>query len=160
MAICYIGIGANLNNPVEQIHTALQALAQLPQSRLLRSSSLYGSKPQGPQDQPDYVNAVAELETELSPLELLNALQAQEQAQGRVKLRRWGERSIDLDILLYDQLMFSSERLTVPHIQLKNRSFVVEPLLELSPSLVLPSGELLAEVEPEFTGDLIKLPTV
>lgn len=160
MALCYIGIGANLNNPVEQIHTALQALAQLPQSRLLRSSSLYGSKPQGPQDQPDYVNAVAELETELSPLELLDTLQAQEQAQGRVKLRRWGERSIDLDILLYDQLMFSSERLTVPHIQLKNRSFVVEPLLELCPSLVLPGGELLAEVEPEFTGDLIKLPTV
>ena len=157
MPICYIGLGANLNNPKEQLHIALQALTQLPHSQLLRTSSFYASRPQGPQDQPDYVNAVAELETSLPPLALLNALQQQERDQGRLKLRHWGERCIDLDILLYDNLQLDSERLTVPHRELKNRSFVVEPLLELRPDLILPDGTPLKDVQPEFIGELRRL---
>lgn len=157
MTICYIGLGANLNDPGAQIRAALQALMQLPHTRLLRVSSLYGSKPLGPQDQPDYQNAVAELETELQPLQLLDALQQQERDQGRVKLRHWGERCIDLDILLYGNQTLESERLNIPHKELKNRSFVVEPLRELVPNLRLPDGSLVSELVPSFGGELIKL---
>lgn len=157
MAICYIGIGANLNNPAHQIQLALGSLQQLAQSRLLVHSSTYGSKPLGPQDQPDYQNAVAKIETQLSPLALLDALQAIEQQQGRVKLRHWGERCIDLDILLYDQQCIQHPRLTVPHSELKKRSFVVTPLQEIAPDLILPDGSAITEIEPEFGGELVKL---
>lgn len=153
----YIGLGANLNGPAEQIITALQALNQIPQTRLLRWSSLYGSRPLGPQDQPDYLNAVAEIETSLEPLQLLDQLQAQEKHQGREKLRHWGERCIDLDLLLYGQVILSSNRLNIPHHELKNRSFVVRPLLEIAPDLRLPDGTPLSAVTPEFDGDLHKL---
>ena len=157
MIRCYIGLGANLDDPATQIRTALQALAQLPHSRLLRVSSLYGSKPLGPQDQPDYLNAVAELDTTLEPMVLLDALQAQEQEQGRIKHRHWGERCIDLDLLLYGDTILASTRLNIPHHELKNRSFVVEPLRELSPELQLPDGTPLANLNPSFGGELVRL---
>lgn len=157
MPVCYIGLGANLNDPVQQLHSALHALAELPHSRLLRVSSFYTSQPQGPQDQPNYVNAVAEIDTALPPIELLDALQQQERQQGRIKVRHWGERCIDLDILLYGNLILHTERLTLPHAQLQKRSFVVEPLRELCPQLVLPDGTALAQVKPEFIGALTKL---
>jgi|SRR5690554_75570 len=157
MATCYIGIGANLNNPSQQIKLAIDALKQLPQSRLLAVSSTYGSKPLGPQDQPDYQNAVAKITTELEPMALLDALQAIEKQQGRIKLRHWGERCIDLDILLYDQKLVNHPRLTVPHPELKKRSFVIVPLREIAPDLLLPDGCSVAEIEPEFGGDLVKL---
>lgn len=157
MTICYIGLGANLNDPGAQIRVALQALAQIPHTQLLRVSSLYGSKPLGPQDQPDYQNAVAELATDLEPLALLDALQQQERDQGRVKLRHWGERCIDLDLLLYGDQIFESERLTIPHKELKNRSFVLEPLRELAPNLRLPDGSFIRDLVPSFGGELIKL---
>ena len=157
MAICYIGIGANLNNPSLQIKLALTALNQLPHTRLLMASAIYGSKPLGPQDQPDYQNAVAKIETQLEPLDLLDALQAQEQQQGRIKLRHWGERCIDLDILLYDQQVINHPRLSIPHLELKKRSFVIIPLQEIVPDLILPDGSAIADIQPEFGGDLIKL---
>lgn len=157
MATCYIGIGANLDNPSQQIKLAIDALSQLPQSHLLAVSSIYGSKPLGPQDQPDYQNAVAKIVTELEPLALLDALQAIERKQGRIKLRHWGERCIDLDILLYEQQLISHPRLTVPHAELKKRSFVIIPLREIAPDLVLPDGCSVTEIEPEFGGDLVKL---
>src|SRR5690554_8089554 len=109
---------------------AIEALKQLTKSQFLAVSSIYGSTPLGPLDQPDYQNAVAKIETKLAPLELLDALQAQEKEQGRIKLRHWGERCIDLDILLYGQSTINSERLTVPHSELHKRSFVVGPLRE------------------------------
>lgn len=157
MSICYIGLGANINNPKLQIEHALQALQQLPHTQLLRVSSLYGSQPLGPQDQPNYMNAVAEIETALTPLELLDALQQQEQQQGRVKLRHWGERCIDLDILLYGEQEFQHERLNIPHKELKNRSFVLVPLNEINPSLSLPDGAKIAELTPSFIGELHKI---
>ena len=157
MTTCYIGIGANLNNPREQILLAIEALKKLPKTQFLAVSSIYGSKPLGPQDQPDYQNAVAKIETKLEPLELLDALQVQEKEQGRVKLRHWGERCIDLDILLYGQSTINSERLTVPHSELHKRSFVVVPLREIEPGLILPNGQALSSITPEFGGDLIKL---
>lgn len=137
MAQVFIGLGSNLANPVLQIKTALDSLANLPSSQLVKTSPLYGSTPQGPQDQPDFVNAVCLLQTELPPLTLLDALQAIEQAQGRIKKRHWGERLIDLDILLYDDAVMTTERLTLPHPQMHQRDFVLMPLADISPGLVI-----------------------
>ena len=155
--IAYIGLGANLNDPQAQIQHALEALKSLPQSQLLRVSSLYGSAPLGPQDQPNFLNAVAELRTELEPLTLLDALQQQEQSQGRIKQRHWGERCIDLDILLYGERVFEHARLHIPHVEMKHRSFVLIPLIELNPSLVLPDGARIADLTPTFDGGLHKI---
>lgn len=141
--ICYLGLGANINDPLLQLREALQALSQLPGTRLDCCSSFYGSKPVGPQDQPDFVNAVARIETSLTPEQLLDALQAQEQQQGRVKLRHWGERCIDLDILLFGTLTMTTARLQIPHSQMKLRSFVILPLYEIAPDLQFPDGTLL-----------------
>lgn len=146
MARAYIGLGSNLNAPALQIEQALEALAALPQSRVLRHSALYASPPLGPIDQPDYLNAVAELETTLPPLELLDALQAIEQAQGRVRERHWGERVIDLDLLLYGDVRMQSERLTLPHVGMTERAFVLRPLAELMPDMRLPGGEHLRDL--------------
>ena len=157
MTTVYIGLGANIDGPIEQIHIALRTLKALPETQLIRCSSLYGSAPLGPEDQPDYVNAVAELETTLAPLDLLDALQAIEKIQGRIKHRHWGERCIDLDILLYGNKTLNSERLNLPHHEMANRSFVVTPLLEIAPDLTLPDGQRLSQIQPEFDGDLHKL---
>lgn len=157
MTTVYIGLGANVDGPIEQIHIALRTLKALPETQLIRCSSLYGSAPLGPEDQPDYVNAVAELETTLAPLDLLDALQAIEKIQGRIKHRHWGERCIDLDILLYGNETLNSERLNLPHHEMANRSFVVTPLLEIASDLTLPDGQRLSQIQPEFDGDLHKL---
>jgi len=140
----YIGLGSNLNSPVEQLQRALAAIARLPETQLVAHSSFYGSKPVGPQDQPDYVNAVALLNTRLTPLSLLDALQTIETDQGLIRARRWGERTLDLDILLFGNQEISSERLTIPHAEMLNRDFVLKPLLELSPQLCLPNSKPIA----------------
>lgn len=131
MVDAFIGIGSNLLNPVVQVKNAISALEHLPNSHLESVSSLYSSKPQGPQDQPDFVNAVARVKTALSASSLLNALQSIELAQGKVKKRHWGERLIDLDILLYDAVTINSPELVIPHPELTNRDFVLLPLAEL-----------------------------
>jgi len=142
----YIGLGSNLNGPVEQVQTALKSLNSLPQTRVIKQSQLYASKPQGPKDQPDFVNAVSLIETALAPLVLLDALQALEQEQGRVKKRHWGERNIDLDILLFDNDVISTDRLTVPHQQMHNRDFVLLPLAEISAGLLIPNLGLVDDL--------------
>ena len=151
MAIAYIALGSNLHTPLEQLKRALNALAQLPQTQLMAVSSFYRSKPLGPQDQPDYLNAVVEISTALSPLALLDELQRIENEQGRVRLRRWGERTLDLDILLYGDEIIQTERLTVPHYDMHNREFVIVPLAEIAPNLTLPNGQKLAELADRFT---------
>lgn len=134
----YLGVGSNLDQPIKQIETALAAIDALPQTHLKQSSRLYGSKPLGPQDQPDFVNAVCCIETALSPQALLEALQHIEQTQGRIKKRHWGERCIDLDILLYDDWQISDTHLQVPHREIAERDFVLVPLAEISPGLLIP----------------------
>ena len=134
----YIGLGSNLAGPVEQVKTACQSLNSLPNTQVIQCSQLYASKPQGPQDQPDFVNAVCLLETDLTPFALLDELQNLEQSQGRIKKRHWGERHIDLDILMFDQDVFCSDRLTVPHVEIANRDFFLLPLAELTPGLLIP----------------------
>lgn len=143
----FVAIGSNLADPLGQARRAIAALATLPESELLQISHLYGSRPMGPADQPDYVNAVARLHTRLGPLALLDELQRIEQAQGRVrKDERWGPRTLDLDLLLYGEEVIQHERLTVPHYGMKEREFVLLPLAEIAPSLVLPCGTPLTEL--------------
>lgn len=146
MVRAYIGLGSNLDDPVQQLHRALEALARLPQTQLVACSRFYRSAPLGPQDQPDYVNAVAALDTGFSPEALLDALQAIEAAQGRVRTRRWGPRTLDLDLLLYGNEVLATPRLTVPHPGLAERNFVLYPLAELIPELLLPDGQRLEEL--------------
>ncbi len=144
MERAYIALGSNLATPVEQLHAALRALAALPGSQLAAVSSFYASDPLGPPEQPRYVNAVAALDTELAPLALLDALQAIEREQGRVrKAERWGPRTLDLDILLFGDLQLASERLTLPHYHMHARAFVLYPLAEIAPDLSLPDGRPL-----------------
>ena len=142
---CYIGLGSNLADPSRQLEQAIAALKTLPQSRLSAFSSLYHSSPLGPADQPDYVNAVAMLDTRLAPLALLDALQAIEQQQGRVRGQHWGPRTLDLDLLLYGNERIEYPRLQVPHPQLSKRDFVLIPLAELAPELVLPDGRSIQQ---------------
>ncbi|EIJ68340.1 2-amino-4-hydroxy-6-hydroxymethyldihydropteridine diphosphokinase [Pasteurella bettyae CCUG 2042] len=150
MKDAFIALGSNLNTPVEQLKSALKAIDELTETKLVKVSSFYQSKPLGPQDQPDYVNAVAQIKTNLSALSLLDSLQHIENEQGRVRLRRWGARTLDLDILLYDNQVISSERLTVPHYDMNNREFVIVPLYEIAPNLVLPNQQTLMHLMKNF----------
>ncbi|MDP2561490.1 2-amino-4-hydroxy-6-hydroxymethyldihydropteridine diphosphokinase [Psychrobium sp. 1_MG-2023] len=147
MTRCYIGVGSNLGNPVAKAQTGIAAVAALTQVTLVAQSSLYSSKPMGPSDQPDYVNAVIAIETDLSPLTLLDALQTIELELGRErKDERWGPRTLDLDILLIEQQVIDSERLVVPHYGMKSREFVLYPLAEIAPKLVLPDGDSISKL--------------
>ncbi|GKW49366.1 2-amino-4-hydroxy-6-hydroxymethyldihydropteridine diphosphokinase [Halomonas sp. NCCP-2165] len=149
----YIGLGSNQEHPREQVTQAIDALDHLPLTRLTGASRLYASAPVGPQDQPDFVNAVAELATRLSPLALLDQLQALEQRHGRRRLRHWGPRTLDLDLLLYDDVVIDSPRLRVPHPEMANRGFVLVPLAELTPTLRLPDGRRIAPLAEARSGD-------
>lgn len=145
--LAYIGLGSNIESPAEQVRVALDELAMLPLSRLVAASSLYASHPVGPQDQPDFINAVAALETRLSPLALLDQLQALEQQHRRRRQRHWGPRTLDLDLLLYANEHIDSPRLRVPHPQMSARAFVLLPLAEIAPSLYLLQQPLSAWLE-------------
>jgi len=148
--LTYIGVGSNLASPVEQVREALHELDLLPLSRVTAASSLYASRPIGPQDQPDFINAVAALETRLSPLALLDQLQALEQQHRRRRQRHWGPRTLDLDLLLYANRSIAIPRLHVPHPHMTSRAFVLLPLAEIAPSLDLlqqPLSTWLKDVE-------------
>ncbi|MCK5362228.1 MAG: 2-amino-4-hydroxy-6-hydroxymethyldihydropteridine diphosphokinase [Gammaproteobacteria bacterium] len=135
----YIGIGSNLEQPVHQVLQARDALARLPNTRLLEFSPLYRNPALGPGRQPDYVNAVAAIETRLAAHELLDALQAVEANQGRVRgSNQWAPRTLDLDLLLYGDSELGDECLTVPHPRLAQRAFVLKPLLDIAPNLDVP----------------------
>lgn len=142
----YIGIGSNLADPQQQVRRALQELAAIPGTRLLQASPCYQSLAVGPGDQPDYINGVALLETSLEAHALLDQLQAIEQAHERVREIRWGPRTLDLDLLLYGNDIIATERLRVPHPYLTQRNFVLYPLADIAPQLILPSGDALASL--------------
>jgi len=146
MARVFIGLGSNLAEPQKQLRGALVAMGKIPDSRLLRCSSFYHSAPIGPGEQPDYVNAVAELETALPPIDLLDRLQSIEASHGRERSVRWGARTLDLDILLFDERQIEEVRLQVPHPRMAERNFVLLPLAELEPQLQLPTGESLPQL--------------
>ncbi len=145
----YIGLGSNLDHPATHVRQALEDLSALPDSHLAAASALYASAPMGPADQPDYVNAVAALDTGLDAHALLRALQGIEAAHGRVRgPQRWGPRTLDLDLLLFGDAVIDDEDLSVPHPGLPERDFVLYPLSEIAPDLIVPGqgslGELLA----------------
>lgn len=135
----YLGLGSNLANPQTQVHAAIDALQASSNIEVVNSSSLYMSPPMGPQDQPDYINAVVEIETKLTAHKLLDQLQSIEQQQGRVRKRHWGERTIDLDLLLYADQIVDDERLKIPHPGITLRAFVLYPLAEIAPELTIPN---------------------
>lgn len=156
----YVGMGSNLAEPAEQLRSAVQALAQLPDTRLAGVSAFYQSDSLLP-GQPRYTNAVAALDSALAPLDLLDALQAIETGQGRERLERWGPRTLDLDILLFGERLIDEPRLKVPHYHLQARAFVLYPLAELAPAgLRLADGRLLSDLLAAcpFVG-LERLPT-
>lgn len=142
MVLAYIGLGSNLEDPLDQVTRALAELGSLADTRLVARSAFYQSRAIGP-EQPDYINAVAQLETRLAPLALLDALQAIEQAHQRVRLQHWGPRTLDLDLLLYGTDTLQHPRLTVPHPYLTQRGFVLYPLADIEPNLQLPDGQSL-----------------
>jgi 2-amino-4-hydroxy-6-hydroxymethyldihydropteridine diphosphokinase len=149
----WIGLGSNLDDPHGHIERALAELDGLPLTRRLRASPRYASRPLGPADQPDFVNAVAELATRLSPLALLDQLQALEQRHGRVRGRRWGPRTLDLDLLLFDTHDIEIPRLTLPHAEMTRRAFVLVPLADLEPRLRLPDGREVASLAATLDPD-------
>ncbi len=154
MTLAYIAIGSNLASPLEQVNAAVQALGDIPQTRVVALSSFYRTPPLGPQDQPDYLNAAIALETVLSAEALLDNTQRIELQQGRVrKEERWGPRTLDLDIMLFGDAQIHTERLTVPHYDMKSRGFMLWPLFEIAPDLTFPDGEhlsaLLAQLNAE-----------
>ncbi|UVK87635.1 2-amino-4-hydroxy-6-hydroxymethyldihydropteridine diphosphokinase [Pseudomonas sp. B21-051] len=156
----YIGLGSNLADPAEQLRSALSALGQLPQTSLAGVSAFFQSDSLLP-GQPRYTNAVAALDSDLAPLDLLDALQAIENDQGRERLERWGPRTLDLDILLFGDRLIDEPRLKVPHYQIQERAFVLYPLAELAPQdLRLADGRSLPDLLAAcpFVG-LERLPT-
>ncbi|WP_129138246.1 2-amino-4-hydroxy-6-hydroxymethyldihydropteridine diphosphokinase [Modicisalibacter coralii] len=137
LPVAYVGLGSNLEGPRDQVTRALSELDRLPTTRLVSASPLYASTPMGPADQPDFINAVAKLITRLSPLALLDQLQALEQRHRRRRQRHWGPRTLDLDLLLYAQRRQTSPRLTLPHPGIGERNFVLVPLADIAPDLKL-----------------------
>jgi 2-amino-4-hydroxy-6-hydroxymethyldihydropteridine diphosphokinase len=147
MPRAYIGLGSNLQDPVAQIQRAITTLAHLPTSRFIISSPLYRNPPLGSVPQPAFVNAVACIDTELDSIELLEALQHIEAGQGRQRTtERWGPRTLDLDILLYGENVINHPRLQVPHPGLSVRNFVLYPLYDIAPALVIPGVGPLADL--------------
>ena len=138
MIDAYIGIGSNLEIPVQQVQQALIELDKIRNTRLTQASPLYRSAPLGPPDQPDYINAVAAVTTTLSPDDLLDDLQTIEHKHQRVRTIRWGPRTLDLDLLLYDSLRQDEPRLTLPHPRMHERIFVLQPLYDIAPELEIP----------------------
>ncbi|HAT2610959.1 TPA: 2-amino-4-hydroxy-6-hydroxymethyldihydropteridine diphosphokinase [Kluyvera intermedia] len=152
--LCYIAIGSNLASPLEQVKAALDALGEIPQSRVAAVSAFYRTPPLGPQDQPDYLNAAVALETTLEADALLDHTQRIELQQGRVrKAERWGPRTLDLDIMLFGDRVIQTPRLTVPHYDMRNRGFMLWPLFEIAPALVFPDGVTLAAALTECAAD-------
>jgi len=131
-------LGSNLETPVFQIQRAFDELGQLPDTQLTKRSSLYQSAPIGRLDQPDFINAVALIKTELTPLDLLAALLAIEHKQGRLRESLNAPRTLDLDILLYDTLQYQDGELIIPHPRMTQRAFVLQPLLEIAPDCQIP----------------------
>ncbi len=155
----YIGLGSNLADPAKQIRSATQKIRRFDGVREFAFSSLYHSSPMGPQDQPDYINAVMSVNTSLSAIALLHCLQEIENVHGRIRTgQRWGARTLDLDLLIYGEQKIDQIELTVPHVGIAERAFVLYPLFEISPELVIPGlGSVSALIAQCPREGLVKL---
>lgn len=155
-AIAYVALGANLGNPVRTVRTALDELREMPRVRLLASSSLYRTAPVGLEHQPDFINAVAMIATTLPPRELLAELFEIEARFGRVRSVRNAPRTLDLDLLLYDDQVLDSPALTLPHPRMTERAFVLAPLAEIAPRLTIPGQGALSDLLPRVAEQRIE----
>ena len=152
----YVGLGSNLHDPLDQVRAAIVALGEIDLTRISACSSLYRSLPVGYAEQPDFINAVAKLETELVPRRLLERLFSIEQAQGRVRTIPNGPRILDLDLLLFGTERIDEEGLNVPHPRMHERAFVLLPLLEIAPSIIVPGYGLAADLLKQVGRDGIE----
>lgn len=150
----YVGLGSNLSDPAAQVRQALQALAGLPRTLCIAVSRLYGSRPLGPVTQPDFVNAVAGVLTQLTALELLRALRDLEGQAGRPAIHEhWGPRVIDLDVLVFGREQCTSTELVLPHPGVVERNFVLYPLADIAPDLEVPGSGRVRELLPRVSAD-------
>jgi len=146
MSIVYLGLGSNLGDSLHILQSALDLLNRDKKISLLKVSAFYGSKPLDNKKQPDYVNTVAQISTDYLPYDLLNQLQAVEKQFGRVRNgQHWASRTLDIDILLYDDLQLCEEKLIIPHVGMLERDFVLYPLSEIAPNVEIPGFGLLNE---------------
>ncbi len=147
MTIVYIGLGSNMQLPKQQIKSAIKSIAEIPEIQVLKASSLYKSKPVGPQQgQNDYINAVIKIETEFMPLELLDCMQDIENQHGRIRKERWGPRILDLDILIFGKEIIQDKKLTIPHSEIEKRPFVLVPLAEIDSNCSIPGIGLISDL--------------
>ena len=166
MATSFLSLGSNLGDRLDHLSKAVTALANQPKIRVLKVSSVYQTKPVGGPEQDDYLNAVVKIQTELSPLELLGITQSIENNQGRVREVRWGPRTLDIDVLTYDDLISTDEKLTLPHPRISERAFVLVPFFEVEPAATI-SGlgkvadlyQQIAKFDVQLNSDM-KLPEV
>jgi 2-amino-4-hydroxy-6-hydroxymethyldihydropteridine diphosphokinase len=154
MSLAWVGLGANLGRPQQTLEQALMALRGLPGTRIVAVSPAYWTAPWGEPDQPDFLNAVACIETEQVPVVLLRALLAIESGLGRKReSTRWGPRELDLDLLLFDRVMVDERDLSLPHPRLHQRAFVLKPLADLAPELEIPGHGSVADLLEALPGD-------
>ena len=153
-----VGLGSNVEEPLTQLTTAYRRLAADPEITVEATSSVYLSAPHGPQDQPDFYNAVISLHTSMAPEKLLSALLATETKMGRKRLRHWGERCIDLDLLAYDRFEITSTDLVLPHPRAHERRFVLDPMIELlGEDYCLPGTGALHMLQAQCAGQAIRV---
>jgi 2-amino-4-hydroxy-6-hydroxymethyldihydropteridine diphosphokinase len=152
MATAYLGLGSNLGDRLANLQAAVDAVGAASGVRAVASSRVWETTPVGGPSQPDYLNAVLRIETDLSPRELLAVCRTVEDDLGRVRRERWGARTIDVDVLLVDDLVVDEQDLVVPHPRIAERAFVVLPLLELDPDPVLPDGRHLSDLRLDTDG--------
>jgi 2-amino-4-hydroxy-6-hydroxymethyldihydropteridine diphosphokinase len=150
--VAFLGLGSNLGDRLANLQAAVDALQAEPALRVVASSRVWETTPMGGPAQPDYLNAVVRVETDLSARDLLDVARRVEARLGRVRRERWGARTLDLDILLYDEEQIDEPDLVVPHPRMKQRAFVLVPLLELEPDPVLPDGTRLKDVRVDTDG--------
>ncbi len=150
MTHVYLGLGSNLEVPIEKLRVARNEIATASGISEIRFSSLYRSPPMGSENQPDYINAVMAIETDLSPLELLATTQKIENENGRIRSERWGARTLDIDILLFGDEVLNFSKLIVPHYGIAERAFVLYPLFEIAPDLNIPERGKLADLITDF----------
>jgi len=157
MKKAYLGLGSNIDNPINHVVKAIEEISsQIPDSRLIAQSSIYQSKPHGYLNQPDFINAVIEIHTALTPKALLSHCLELENKHERVRDIHWGPRTLDIDILLYDDLCLTDKDLTIPHPRLHERDFVILPLLEIAPQLSFPNGLSLLKLSDSFKSSSMK----
>lgn len=166
MAISFLSLGSNLGDRLDHLSKAITALANQPKIKVLKVSSVYQTKPVGGPEQDDYLNAVVKIQTELSALELLDVTQSIENNEGRIREVRWGPRTLDIDVLTYDDLISADEKLTLPHPRISERAFVLVPFFEIDPQATI-SGlgkvadlyKQIAKFDVQLNSDM-KLPEV